>query len=64
MSFVGVILDALFVGIGAVIEQDAAAGNAVVGPVVDGAFVVCFGTSDIFAVGVVIEGGRGHVGYL
>ena len=53
---VWVVLDPLFVGISAVIKQDAPTGNAVFGPVVDGAFVVGLGADDIFAVGVVVKG--------
>lgn len=52
---VRVVLDPLLVGISAVIEQDAPTGNAVFGPVVDGAFVVGFGANDVLAVGVVVE---------
>lgn len=37
----GVVVDAFFVGVAAVVEEDAAACDAVLGPVVDGAFMVC-----------------------
>ena len=52
---VRVVLDSLLVRISAVIEQDAPTGNAVFGPVVDGAFVVGFGADDVFAVSVVVK---------
>lgn len=55
----GVVGDAFFVGVAAVVEEDAAAGDAVLGPVVDGAFVVCCGADDVAAFGLdgVIRGG-------
>jgi len=61
---VGIVLDSLLVGISAVIEQNTSSGNAVFGPVVDGAFVVGFGAEDVFAMGVVVEGTGGNMGEL
>ena len=59
----GVVGDGLAGGVGAVVEEDAAAGEAVAGPVVDAAFVV---VGDAFAVEVggpaaVVEGFCGDV---
>lgn len=53
---VRVVLDALAVRVAAVVEQDAAAGDAMLSPVVDGAFGVGGGADDVGAVGVVVEG--------
>ena len=53
---VWIVLDALLVGIAAIVEQDASTGNAVFGPVVDGAFVISLRAEDVFAVRVVVEG--------
>lgn len=50
-----VVLDSLLVRIPAVIKQDAPTGNAVFGPMVDGAFVVGFRADDVFAVSVVVK---------
>ena len=61
---VGVVLDAFSVRVGAVVEEDAAAGDAVLGPVVDGAFVVRFRSEDVGAVRVVVEGAGCEVGEL
>lgn len=61
---VGIVLDPLLVGISAVIEQNTSSGDAVFGPVVDGAFVVGFGAENVFAVGVVIEGSGGDMSEL
>lgn len=40
VRFVWVVVDAVGFGVAPVVEEDAAAGNAVLGPVVDAAFVV------------------------
>jgi hypothetical protein len=48
----GIVVDALLAGVAAVVEQDAAACDAVVGPVVDGALVVCGGAEDVGAFGL------------
>lgn len=55
IGFVRVDCDAIFLGVGAVVEQDAAARDAVGRPVVDGGFVVGVRTDDVGAVGVVVE---------
>lgn len=44
---VRVVVDAFFVRVAPVVEQDAAAGDAVLGPVVDGAFVICTWASNV-----------------
>lgn len=49
MVVVGVVGDSFFVGVASVVEEDAAAGNAVVSPVVNRAFVVGVRTSDVAA---------------
>ena len=59
VRFVRVELDALFFCVGAVIEENAAACDAVVRPVVDRAFVIGAGTD-----GVVVEGLCGYPGEL
>lgn len=61
---VRVVLDALAVRVAAVVEQDAAAGDAVLGPVVDGALGVGGGADDVGAVCVVVEGAGRKVGEL
>ncbi len=48
----GVVLDSFFVGVGAVVEEDAAAGDPVRGPVVDGTFLVGGWADDVVAVGL------------
>lgn len=47
-----VVVDALLAGVAAVVEQDATACDAVVGPVVDGALVVCGWAEDVGAFGL------------
>ena len=64
IGFVRVEGDALLICVGAVIEEDAAACDAVVRPVMDGAFVIRFGTDDVVTMGVVVEGLGGHPGKL
>jgi hypothetical protein len=46
---VGVVVDALLVRIAAIVEQDTSAGDAMFGPVVDGAFVICGWPNDVGA---------------
>lgn len=54
---------ATLLGIGPVVEQDAAAGNTVLGPVVHGALVrVGFGAHKVFARSTVVEEAGGKVG--
>ena len=63
-GFIGVQGDALLVTVGAVIEEDTTACDTMVGPVVDGAFMICFVTDYVFAVGVVVEGAGWYPGEL
>ena len=64
ICFVRVQRDALFLRVGAVIEEDAATCDAVVRPMMDRAFVVRVGTDDVVTVGVVVEGLGGYPGKL
>ena len=50
--------------VAAVVEQEAAAGEAVLSPVVDGAFGGGAGADDVRAVGAVVEGAGCEVGEL
>ncbi len=61
---VRVVLDSLLVGVSAVVEEHASTGDAVFGPVVDGAFVVGFWADNVFTVGVVVEGASWDMGKL
>ena len=61
---VAVVGDVVGVGVAAVVEQDAAAGDPVLGPVVDGAFLVGVGAEDVGGLGVVVESAGGDVGEL
>ena len=63
-GFIGVQRDAILVTVGAVVEEDPTACDTVVGPVVDGAFVVCFVADYVFAVGVIVEGAGWYPGEL
>jgi hypothetical protein len=51
---VWVVVDAFLVRVTAVVEQDAAAGDAMLGPVVNGAFVVCGRAGDVCSFGLQI----------
>lgn len=53
VGFVRVEGDVVGFGVGAVVEEEAAAGDAVVGPVVDAAFVVCGWAGYVAAFGLV-----------
>ena len=53
---IGIECYAFLLAVRLVVEKDAAACDAVVRPVVDGAFVVCTGSDDVGAVGIVVEG--------
>lgn len=57
-----VVDDTLRGGVGAVVEEHTTAGEAMGGPVVDTAFVVCIGTDDIRAFGPVVKGLSRYVG--
>ena len=59
IGVVGVYSDTLLLGVGAVVEKDAPARDAVVRPVVDGGLGVSVRTEDIFAMSIVIEGAGG-----
>ena len=61
---VGVVLNAFFMGVAAVVEEDAATGDTVVGPVMDGASGGGVGADDVGAAGVVVEGLAGEMGKL
>ena len=61
---VGVVVVVLRRSVGAVVEEEGAAGHAVAGPVVDGAFVVGVRAGDVGAVGVVVECAGWEVGEL
>lgn len=56
------VLDSLGGGVGAVVEEDATAGEPVGRPVVDAAFVVGGGAQDIGTFSEVIEGLGGFMG--
>ena len=62
IRLVGVEGDTFLLAVGFVVKENAASGDAVVGPVVNGAFVVGSGTDNVGAVGVVIEGVGGDPG--
>ena len=64
IRFVRVERDALLICVGAVIEEDAAACDAVVRPVMDRAFEIRVGTDNVFTMGVVVEGLGGYPGKL
>ena len=64
MVVVAVVGDVVRVRVAAVVEQDAAAGDPVLGPVVDGAFLVGVRAEDVGGLGVVVEGAGGDVGEL
>lgn len=52
---VGIVIDALLVGITSVVEQHAAPRDSMFSPVVDGALVVCSWSGDVRAFGSVVE---------
>ena len=47
-----------------VVEEDASTGDAMVCPMVDGAFLVGVGAKDVFAMGVIVESLAGDMGKL
>ena len=57
-GFIRVERNTLLITIGSVVEEDAPASYTMVGPVVNGAFVVCFLADNVFAAGVVVERAR------
>ena len=61
---VAVVGDVVGVRVAAVVEQDAPACDPVLGPVVDGAFVVGVWAEDVAGLGVVVEGAGWDVGEL
>lgn len=64
MRFVAAVGDVLGLSVGAVVEEESAAGEAVISPVVDAVFVVSRGTGDVGRVDVVVECLGGYVGDL
>lgn len=56
-----VVYDALRCGVGAVVEEDATAGEAMDRPVVDAAFVVGVRTENVRTFGPIVEGLRWNV---
>lgn len=62
---VGVVGEGVLLGVGEVVEEEAAAADvASVGPVVDAGFEVGGWAGDVAAFGVVVECGGGEVGHL
>lgn len=64
MRGVAAVGDVLGLGVGPVVEEEGAAGEAVVGPVVDAVFVVGGGAVDVGAADAIVEGVGWHVGEL
>lgn len=59
-----IVLNALLMCIAAIVEQNTPTGDAVLGPVVDGAFVVGLWAVDVFAVCIIVERRAGNMGEL
>lgn len=64
MRGVGVIDDVLGLGVGVIVEEEGAAGEAVAGPVVDAVFVIGGWAVDVSGADAVVEGVGWDVGEL
>lgn len=60
----GIVSYALTAGVGAIVEEDSPAGDTVLRPMMDGAFIVGGGADNVGAFGAVVEVACGYVGEL
>lgn len=61
MGFIWIVLYALLMRVGPIVQQDATACNPMLGPMMNGTLVVRLGPCDIYAMSVVVEGGGSYV---
>lgn len=55
MAFVSVVLNSSLVRVAAIVQKDAPPGNAMLTPVINGAFIIGFWANDIIDTSIVVE---------